>query len=596
MTSQDRTPGTPTSDLPQPVARSGRKKLPSAGTFEQRLRLGSGLTLFTFALTHFTNHALGNISLKVMQAGQDLRYEVWSSTAGQIVLYTAFFVHISLALWKLARRRTLRMAPWEALQLALGLVIPTLLIQHVVATRGSMLVFHTFVDYRHELSILWPSAAWTQSILLLLVWTHSCVGLHFWLRLKPSYVSTRPILATLAIVVPVLALTGWTNAARMMEATVGAKTNFGAGHREQVMVWIEVTQWTALGILFAVIVVHVGRRIYEATRPRFTLNYANGRTVQVRPGPTLLEFSRANRIPHTSVCGGRARCSTCRTLILSGEQSLPRPGIAERAALQKAGAGENVRLACQIRPTRDLVVQPLLTAKKSAPMTLHDDRYRWGVEQHVAVMFIDLRGFTAVAESKLPFDTVFILNRYLDGAAAAIRNAGGSIDKVMGDGIMALFGIEDGVDIGARQALQAVVDLSREMEHINTDLAAQLENPLRLGIGIHTGPAILGRIGLGKGNDRGGQESNITALGDTVNVASRLEGATKELSAFAVISHDTFHNAGFQNTADVTGADTHALAVRGRIEPLSVLAISRIDMLANMLAAQKTGQPEAAQT
>ncbi|WP_162901682.1 hypothetical protein [Breoghania sp. L-A4] len=133
-----------------------KKRLPSGGTLDQRARLAAGLILFTFVLTHFLNHAAGNISLTAMQYGQDLRYEVWSSLPGQIALYSAFAVHIGLALWKLARRRTWRMPVWEAAQLLLGLAIPYLLIAHVVSTRGAMNSFHTFVDYRHELSVLWP--------------------------------------------------------------------------------------------------------------------------------------------------------------------------------------------------------------------------------------------------------------------------------------------------------------------------------------------------------------------------------------------------------------------------------------------------------
>ncbi|WP_162901683.1 adenylate/guanylate cyclase domain-containing protein [Breoghania sp. L-A4] len=413
-------------------------------------------------------------------------------------------------------------------------------------------------------------AAWSQSILLLIVWTHGCVGLHFWLRLKRWYPRARPWLATLAILVPTLALTGWINAARMVVVTVGEKVRFEPGQQAQLAEWAEMIRWAALAILIAVLAVQVGRWLHDLTRPKVTLFYRDGKTVLTRPGPTLLEISRAHNIPHTSVCGGRARCSTCRTLILSGEHSLPPPTNAERAALEKAGARENVRLACQIRPVRDLEVQPLLGAGRSkGTQTTQDDRFRWGVEQQVAVMFIDLRGFTSVAEHKLPFDTVFILNRYLDGATGVIRAAGGSIDKVMGDGIMALFGVESGGAEGARQALHAIVDLAAELEHINADLAAQLDAPLRLGVGVHTGPAILGRIGL---HGHAGPQANITALGDTVNVASRLEGATKELSAFAVVSQDTVEAAGLGRLATAPGVGIHAFAVRGRAEPLSVLA------------------------
>lgn len=554
---------------------------PGAGPLDQRLRLASGLVLFTFALTHFLNHALGNVSLAAMQAGQDLRYVVWSSLPGQVVLYGAFTVHVGLGLAKLARRRTLRMPAWEASQILLGLAIPYVLIKHVIATRGAMLAFDTNVDYRHELSVLWPGDVWWQSALLLLVWTHGCIGLHFWLRLKPWYREVFPALAVAGVVVPLLALTGWIHAARLTEATIGEKVNFAAGQRPQLLAWVEMARWAALALLAAVLAMPLARRLFDATRPKLTLRFADGRTVQTRPGPTLLEMSRENRIPLTSICGGRARCSTCRTLVLAGGETLPPPKPAERSALEKVGAERGVRLACQIRPMRDLEVKPLLGAGRSIAAPQQEDPYRWGVEQPVVVMFVDLRGFTGMTERRLPYDTVFILNRYLDGAASVIRAAGGSIDKVMGDGIMALFGIERGAEAGARQALQAVVDLDRELDRINADLKAQIDTPLRLGIGLHAGPAILGRIGLAS---RGGPQAAITALGDTVNVASRLEGATKELAAFAVISRDTFRMAGHDPQPHLGDLAPHALAVRGRAEPLAVLAVADGGSLAALLA------------
>ncbi|MDJ0933621.1 adenylate/guanylate cyclase domain-containing protein [Breoghania sp.] len=143
-------------------------------------------------------------------------------------------------------------------------------------------------------------------------------------------------------------------------------------------------------------------------------------------------------------------------------------------------------------------------------------------------------------------DVVFILNRYLDGTAAAIRASGVMIDKVMGDGIMALFGVETSREQGARDALSAVLALADALEQANADLVAQLEAPLRLGIGIHTGPAILGRIGL---QGDAGAAAQFTALGDTVNVASRLEGASKELGDFAVLSNATLAAAGIESLA-----------------------------------------------
>ena len=101
----------------------------------QAWRLGSGLVLFAFALTHFLNHALGLVSVEAMEAAQEVRRGFWRSAPGTILLYGAATVHVALALLKLARRRTWRMPPWEAVQIGLGLAIPILLAAHVAATR-----------------------------------------------------------------------------------------------------------------------------------------------------------------------------------------------------------------------------------------------------------------------------------------------------------------------------------------------------------------------------------------------------------------------------------------------------------------------------
>lgn len=568
---------------------------PGAGPFDQRLRLGAGLVLFAFVATHFLNHALGNVSLAAMQAGQDLRYELWSSWPGQIALYGALTLHVALGLSKLIRRRTWRMPLWEAVQIALGLAITCILLKHIVATRGAMTAFHANVDYRHELSALWPGFAFWQSTLLVIVWAHGILGLHYWLRLKRWYGKAKPWLAAVALLVPVLALTGWINAARLLEETGRLKLNVTPAQSTILGQWAREGQWALAALLLAVLLAIVARRVLARFAPGFTVSYDNGRSVRSRRGPTLLEISRANGVPHVSVCGGRARCSTCRTQILAGGETLAPPKPAERLVLARFKAGPDVRLACQVRPASDILVKPLLGGRREkAQAPSAEDRLRWGVEQPVTVMFVDLRGFTAMSEGRLPYDVVFILNRYLDGAAAAIRASGGFVDKVMGDGIMALFGIDSGREQGAREALAAVLALASELEHVNADLKAQLEAPLRLGVGLHTGPAILGRIGLA---GAAGAAAHLTALGDTVNVASRLEGASKELGGFAVISEDVLAAAGIASLAvdgvsgDPVPATPHAIAVRGRTEALEVWSVRDPAVLAAALAMRAEGTP-----
>ncbi|ADZ69204.1 adenylate/guanylate cyclase domain-containing protein [Polymorphum gilvum] len=565
------------------MAKAVQRHPPGAGTLPQRLRLIAGLILFAFAATHFLNHALGNVSLDWMQRGQDMRYAVTHSLPGTLLLYAALPVHVLLSLWKFARRRTWHMPAWEAAQILLGLAIPWFMVKHIMATRGAETLFDSMIDYRHELSVLWPGDAVLQSLFLVIVWLHGCIGVHYWLRLKAWYAPCRTPLFALAIAIPLLALTGWISAARRLVLEGQVKLNVTPEQKVELLALTETGRMLFYGLLAAAVLLFVARKLLALTRPSITIRYLGEKAVKARPGPTLLEISRMKRVPHMSVCGGRARCSTCRTLIVAGADGLPRPDPAELQVLKRIHAGSDVRLACQVRPCGDLVVRPLLASGASLPKDAIHDRYRWGTEQPVAVMFVDLRGFTALSEGRLPFDVVFILNRYVDSVVRVIRRHDGVIDKVMGDGIMALYGIESDLAAASRAALRTIVDLGAELHLINRDLADQIGAPLRIAVGLHGGPAILGRIGL---DGRNGVASGLTALGDVVNVASRLEGVAKEQNALAAISLDIVNAAGLDRDAL---APLCQVSIRGRTAPLDVACPPDVDILRSAMETSRAG-------
>ncbi len=157
------------------------------GDWQQRFRLLSGLILFAFAATHFLNHALALFDLETMYEVQKWRWAVTRSWPGTILLAAALVTHILLALDKLAHRATMRLQSWELVQIGLGLTIPFLLFPHIVNTRVARTLFGVNDTYLYELARLWPDSALLQSTLLLLVWVHGSVGIHFWLRLYKPY-------------------------------------------------------------------------------------------------------------------------------------------------------------------------------------------------------------------------------------------------------------------------------------------------------------------------------------------------------------------------------------------------------------------------
>ena len=559
------------------------------------LRLGGGLILFTYLLTHFTNHALGLISLDSMATGREWFLALWRNPLGTTALYGALLTHWLLGLWLIYRRRTLRMPAWEATQIVLGLAVPPLLTSHVVATRLAYTMFGTDDPYTRLLLWFWvlnPWAGFLQSMLLLIAWTHGCIGLHFWLRLKPWYRRSFPVVLTGFVLVPVLGWLGFAEAGRAAAALarepgftqrIMAESRLPPPPGRAQLQQIEAMLFRSTWILLAATLLARGARDYVSRRrATIRLHYPEGKSAVVPLGGTVLEASRAAGIPHASVCGGRGRCSTCRIRVAGEPSLLPPASPQELRVLQRVGAPPNVRLACQLRPTRDLEVTPLLDAAAGAGLAHARTGSRTGEEREIAVLFADLRGFTRLAEHRLPYDVVFFLNRYFEAVGRAIADSGGIANQYTGDGVMALFGIETGPETACRQALRASGAMIARVQEFSQSFGAELAEPLRLGIGIHTGPAVVGEMGYG-------ETRYLTAVGDTVHVASRLEALTKEYRCDLVVSEQVMARGGLNDAA----YPRHELTVRNREAPLRIVVVDDARRLAARIPVDDTasGRP-----
>ena len=557
----------------------------SAAAVVRQIRLWTGLVLFTYLTTHFLNHALGLVSLEAMAAGQDWFVLLWRSLPGTIALYGSFGIHNLLALWALYRRRTLRMPAWEASQLALGLLVPPLLVWHVVGTRLAHEVAGTQTTYTFVVLALWqlnPIAGLRQVVVLAVAWIHGCIGLHFWLRLRPWYPRVARTIYSGFLLVPVLALLGFATAGQEVGRlarepgfvqTVIREARLPSPAQRAVLERVAYTIfWGDLG---AIALVLAARAVREHIRRRqgVRITYPSGREVLVPAGFTILEASRFAGIPHTSVCGGRGRCSTCRVRVIRGEEHLPAATTDELRVLGRVGAPAHVRLACQVRPRRDLAVVPLVPAG-AGPAEALQSGHRDGEELTIAVLFADLRGFTRLAERKLPYDVVFILNRYFEAVGGAITDSGGIVNQFTGDGVMALFGVDGaGPEEGSRQAIRAAGAMVARVQELSRTLADDLDTVLRLGIGIHTGPTVVGQMGYAS-------TTYLTAVGDTVHVAARLEALTKDYACELVLSEEVATRA----RVDVSDHGRHELTVRNREAPLVVFVVPNAQRLAERLA------------
>jgi len=552
----------------------------SPQVLRSRIRLFSALIMLAFVVCHLTAHALLLVSIERAEAALILLMDPWRTKVGTAILAAALLAHYLNALWSIYVRRYLRLTRWEWWQLGLGLCIPLLLMLHVVSTRAAEELLHVTSDYTSVLISQWLLSPWLallQATALLTVWIHACIGIHFWLRTKPWYARWQPLIVGLGLLLPTLALSGFVAAGNQVlrDATNPdyvrlslAAANLTDHNRQEIG---RIALTTAVVYLAVTSLPFAGRAVrswLSRRRRALVLSHSSGRTARIVPGATVLETLRANRIPHASVCGGRARCTTCRILVTKGLEDLPEPSGLEAKALARIGAMAGMRLACQICPTADISVVPLLAADARAL----DGMARGGLlgsERLITVLFVDLRGSTTLGEARLPYDLLFILNQFYDEMIKALRATNGHYSQFTGDGLMALYGLnaKDPAQ-GAVDCLRGAREMLTRIDQLNGRLRGDLSQPLRIGIGIHFSEAIVGGMG-----PPGSQI--ITAIGDTVNTCARLESLTKEYDCAIILSRRAAEVAGL----DVQGRELHQAPVKGRAQTVEFYALKTLDDL-----------------
>ena len=349
-----------------------------------------------------------------------------------------------------------------------------------------------------------------------------------------------PLLLAVAVFLPTMALLGVFQGARQVAekvqldpAWLAALRQTGRGGDPVVAGTLTaVVNWFWIGFASALVLVLVARGVralLERRRGGVRVIYPDGRSVRIPKGLSVLDASRRAGIPHASLCGGRARCSTCRVRVLLGLERLPPQAPVEARVLARLGADRAVRLACQLKPVADVSVWPLLppqtTMADQSLLNLSDS----GTERFVAILFVDIRRSTELVENRLPFDVVFILNRFFEAVGSAITAAGGTPNQFIGDGVMAIFGAETGAEEACAQALEAARLMDWHVGEMNHALANELPEPLEVGIGIHGGEVIIGTLGYR-------EHATTTAIGEVVHIASRLQDLTKEYDCQLVVS------------------------------------------------------------
>lgn len=543
--------------------------------WERRLRLWSGLIVALFVIPHIFNHALGLISLEAMEAMRKVLAVIWAEPPGGPFLLLAFLVHFLLSLFALFKRSTIKMPSWEALQIGLGIAIFPMILAHVAGTAVAGLMLGFDPNYEYVIASLWvvaPGKGLQQTLVLIIVWGHMCVGLHFWLRLYAWYRDWAIYLFSAALLLPVLSLLGFARIGRELAEKAAEDSGYLSRVFEPIsksdpdmvssILAIEFNGWLVFGGLVGLVILgRIGRRFYRNRHGIYRIELEDGRNVSAPVGTTILDALRDSGIDHAAVCGGRGRCTTCRCHVGAAVDHLHMPGEVEKTALDRVGADREVRLACQTRPRRDLSIRPLLPPNASA----RDARRPGGIqgrEQEVACMFIDLRGSTKLGEAKLPYDVLFILNQFFAEMAAALAETEGHYSQFTGDGLMAIYGRKGDIKEACRNAIQGAAAMFDKLDELNERLKREVKEPLQMGVGIHAGEAIVGTMGPPTAQ-------TFSAIGDNINISARLESLTKEYGCKLVISADAISKAGL----DLPDHSQRQAEVRGRDETIAIYAI-----------------------
>jgi adenylate cyclase len=551
----------------------------------RQVRFVCGLVLFAYLVSHFLNHALGNISLDALAWGVHYHVLFWQFPPVGIIFYAAALVHSCLGIWALYERRQFRWKAIEPLQLVLGLSIPALIVSHIVGVRLGQTLFGQTKLYPQVLYaywVAWHYRLWLMLAVMNIAWIHGSIGLYFWLRMKAFFKPAAPFLLAAAVLVPTLAMLGFYQGGRII-ADESANAEWRADSLSQDKVGTpaetdildRISEYFLigyLGLIGFVVVARGVRALNERRGGMITLSYGNGRTIRVPKGLSVLEASLRHQVPHASVCGGRARCSTCRIRVIGDWASLPEPSNREAFVLNRVGSGQDpaIRLACQLRPETDIsffqiFLPQTAAAGASGPSHIGEERY-------LVSMFVDMRGSTKLAESRLPFDTVFVVNRFLGAVSQAVIECGGQPNQFLGDGQLALFGLASNRQTACRQALKAAAMIAANVEELNQFLKHDLREPIRFGIGIHSGEVIVGDIGYR-------DHMVFTALGDAVNVAARLQDMTKSIGCEAILSEEVRTTAGLAADA----LPRQEVEIRGRNEPMIVRTVASTIVLSALL-------------
>lgn len=269
----------------------------------------------------------------------------------------------------------------------------------------------------------------------------------------------------------------------------------------------------------------------------YTIFSQDNKTIVASPDSTILEAALKANINHIHVCGGNARCTTCRVYVIDGlENCLPR-NEKEKQLAEKLGFPENIRLACQTKIRGNITIRRQVVDDLDIKIVLRQlgdtSGNKLGQEKDLSILFTDVENYTQFAEALPAYDVVHTLNRYYQTMNEIIVQHKGIISDVAGDGILALFGAVEDSKNPVLDAINAVRSMHTALIQFNAYLNKIYGRSFKIRSGINFGKAIVGSFDTG-------MMSKVSAIGDAVNMASRIENANKDFGTQLLISQSAY--------------------------------------------------------
>jgi adenylate cyclase len=514
------------------------------------LRMISGIVMLCYLASHLANHALGLVSLNAAEIVLSGAVQFWANPLVTVILYGAAAVHVALAIMSVYERRTFRLPPLELLRIALGLWLPVMLIGHAVTARLEHELVGAPSTYARVISGLWArDGEWQHMGLLAPGWLHGCLGLNFAFGRRPFWRRYRFVLFSVALLLPVLSALGFVEMGRELDRQHHANgasavvTEAQASNTAMVLeaspaiaTWRAGLLWGYLGLIGLALAGRGVRKVVEKRQGNLvTLTYPN-QVVRIPRGWSVLEASHAFHIAHLSSCGSQARCSTCRVRILAGGETCPRPGPDERATLERIKAEPDIRLACQLRPRRDISVVPLL--RLDGPV-YRQKVAATEVDRNVVILLCEFCNRSDLERDHLPHDVLFVFTRYAESACRAVHDAGGTVSYVGHDSICAIFGLHVSLSRASRQALAAACHIGMALNDLNDGLDQRWGCHANIVVSVHAGFAALSYIGQGV--------ETMIAAGPAMETVEALGAQARQANKAFAISATVFDSAEYSH-------------------------------------------------